>query len=127
MTKREMLNVIANHYANLENTEKNAAVISFCAKEIEKLDKQASYPKTHKLTAEQEAVRAEILAVLASAETPLSVKEMQAASAVLAGCSTSKISGNMTSLGIVGGKNPVENPKIVRSVEGKTAKFTIVK
>lgn len=80
----------------------------------------------HKVTDEQSAIRTAIVDVLAQAGAPISISEMQKSSAVLAGLTTSRISGNMRAIGIRNGKTPNPNGIIFRSVDGKTAKFELV-
>lgn len=101
----------------LENGADEALVAFIEDRKVKAQKKTSSKPKA--LTEEQTLIRDEIVRVLTESEVALSISEMQRASEVLAGCSTSKVSGNLTPMLEKNGGN------IKREMDKKTAKFSI--
>lgn len=111
-TKREMYEAIAE--AMKENTE----VVEFCAHEIELLDKKKGYKssKPSKKSVENEAIKADILAVLGESETPLTIGEIN--TVLDRGYSPQKVSALLSQL--------IKAEKVVKTYEKKVAYFGLV-
>lgn len=93
------------------------------------IEKKNSSPKSHKVTDAQKWLRAEIIRILSDADAPMSVAEIGklldlSIAPDNAKYSTAAITANIGTM-LINGK--VENPNgcIVRSVDGKTAKFAM--
>lgn len=111
MTKREMFANIATLLAD------NAEVVEFCNHEVELLDSRKASKKG--MTATQKAnveVKAVIANVLAEAEAPMTVTEIIADSR-LSGYTNQKVSALLRQMG--------EAKEVVKTIEGKKAKFAI--
>ena len=97
MTKREMYVAIRSVVAS------NAEMVEFINHEIELLDRKATAPrkpsaKQLEKKAENETLKGEILAYLAGADSPKTIKEMQADVPALAGLTNQKITHLLTDL-----------------------------
>ena len=93
MTKREMFNEILTVVA--ENEE----MVAFIKHEIELLDRKAnSVKKPTKTQVENDGFKAEIVAFLATADAPKTIKELQAEVPSLSGLTNQRITHMLTDL-----------------------------
>lgn len=113
MTIVEKFNVVAQFLAENDQAEMAEFILDRATKAQKK---SSSKPKA--LTDEQVAIRNEIVALLEGG-SQMSIGEMQKASALLGGYSTSKVSGNLTPMLEKNGGS------IKRIMDKKVAKFYI--
>lgn len=93
MTKREMFVAIRGLVSD------NAEMVAFIDHEIELLNRKSSAErKPTKNQVENEGFKAEIVAHLATADSPLTIKEMQAEIPSIAGLSNQRITHMLTDL-----------------------------
>lgn len=92
-TKREMLTEI------MEAVKDNVEMVEFLAHQIELLDRKATSPrKPTKVQTENEAFKAEILAGLAEADKPMTIKEILATVPAVADLSNQRVTHMLTAL-----------------------------
>ena len=93
MTKKEMFVEIRNVVAD------NAEMVAFIDHEIELLDRKSSAPKKPtKVQLENEAFKAEIVSHLVEADTPKTIKELQAEMPSISGLTNQRITHMLTDL-----------------------------
>lgn len=93
MTKREMFTEIRNLVID------NAEMVAFIDHEVELLDKKAnSVKKPTKTQIENDGFKATIVAFLATADAPKTIKELQSEIAELAGLTNQRITHMLTDL-----------------------------
>lgn len=93
MTKKEMFNEIRTLVAD------NAEMVAFIDHEIELLDRKAtSIRKPTKNQVENESFKAEIIATLAVADAPMTIKELCERCAPLADLSNQRVTHMLTDL-----------------------------
>lgn len=93
MTKREMYNEILTVVAD------NAEMVAFINHEIELLDRKAnSIRKPTKTQVENDGFKAEIVAFLATADAPKTIKELQAEIPSISGLTNQRITHMLTDL-----------------------------
>lgn len=93
MTKREMFNAILTVVAD------NAEMVEFINHEIELLDRKAnSLRKPTKTQVENDGFKAEIVAFLATADAPKTIKELQAEIPSISGLTNQRITHMLTDL-----------------------------
>lgn len=109
--------------AFLEENGAPQSMVDFIMDRAEKSVRKSG-SSSHKVSAEQVELRELILEVLGQSNVPMSISELQKSNEKLATLSTSKISGNITPM-LVNGKNPNPEGRIVRSMDKKTAKFSL--
>lgn len=109
MTKREMYAVIAEAMAD------NEEVVAFCKHETELLDRKASYKsnKPSKKSVENESIKAKIIEILSSADSPLTISEIR--DTLSEDFSSQKISALLTQL--------IKAETVVKTYEKKVAYF----
>ena len=110
ITKKEMFTMIK---AQIKD---NAEMAAFIDHEIELLDKKASNKKATKTQEANVGIKSTILTVLEGAE-PMTVTEMQGASAELGELSNQKVSALVRQL--------VEAGKVVKTIEKKVSRFSL--
>lgn len=109
MTKKEMFTTIASRLAD------DAEIVAFCEHEIELLSRKRGSSKPTKVQIANEAIKTEILEVLADAENPMTVKEI-----------TSALEGEYTSQKISALLRQLkEAEKVVKTYERKVAYFAV--
>jgi hypothetical protein len=112
MTKREMFTEIRN--AVIDNEE----MVAFIDHEIELLDKKSgSVRKPTKTQVENEGFKAEIVAALANADKPVTIKELTAICEPIAELTNQRITHMLTDLRKAG--------TVERSYVGKVAYFAL--
>ena len=111
MTKKEMFANIATLLAD------NAEVVEFCNKEIELLSKRSSSKTPTKTQRENEGIMDTIATALASFENPVTVTELIAGGEGLDSFTNQKVSALLRKM--------VEAGRVVKTIEGKKALFTI--
>ena len=109
ITKKEMFTMIK------AQVKDNAEMVAFIDHEIELLDKKASNKKATKTQEANIGIKATILAVLEGAK-PMTVTEMQGASAELGELSNQKVSALVRQL--------VEAGKVVKTIDKKVSRFS---
>lgn len=92
MTKREMFNAIREIVAD------NAEMVAFIDHEVELLNKKSGSKKPTKTQLENDAFKAEIVAHLAEADAPKTIKELQAEMPSIAGLTNQRITHMLTDL-----------------------------
>lgn len=112
MTKREMFEVIATTMAD------NEEVVNFCAHEVELLDRKKNYKssKPSKKSIENDAIKADILAVLGESEAPMTIGEIN--ERLDKGFTSQKVSALLTQL--------IKGESVVKTYEKKVAYFGLV-
>ena len=110
ITKKEMFTMIK------AQVKDNAEMVAFIDHEIELLDKKASNKKATKTQEANVGIKSTILAVLEGAK-PMTVTEMQGASAELGELSNQKVSALVRQL--------VEAGEVVRTIEKKVSRFSL--
>ena len=111
MTKREMYANIATLLAD------NAEVVEFCNHEIKLLANHKSSNSLTKVQKENLNIMETIKLALAEADAPLTVTELIANSEALNGFTNQKVSALLRKL--------VESGAVVKTIEGKRAKFAL--
>ena len=110
ITKKEMFTMIK------AQVKDNAEMVAFIDHEIELLDKKASNKKATKTQEANVGIKSTILAVLEGAK-PMTVTEMQGASAELGELSNQKVSALVRQL--------VEAGKVVKTINKKVSRFSL--
>ena len=110
ITKKEMFTMIK------AQVKDNAEMVAFIDHEIELLDKKASNKKATKTQEANIGIKSIILAVLEGAK-PMTVTEMQGASAELGELSNQKVSALVRQL--------VEAGKVVKTIDKKVSRFSL--
>ena len=110
ITKKEMFTMIK------AQVKDNAEMVAFIDHEIELLDKKASNKKATKTQEANIGIKATILAVLEGTK-PMTVTEMQGASAELGELSNQKVSALVRQL--------VEAGKVVKTIDKKVSRFSL--
>mgnify|MGYP003399326590 FL=1 len=110
ITKKEMFMMIK------AQVKDNAEMVAFIDHEIELLDKKASNKKATKTQEANVGIKSTILAVLEGAK-PMTVTEMQGASAELGELSNQKVSALVRQL--------VEAGKVVKTIDKKVSRFSL--
>ena len=110
ITKKEMFTMIK------AQVKDNAEMVAFIDHEIELLDKKASNKKATKTQEANIGIKATILAVLEGGK-PMTVTEMQGASAELGELSNQKVSALVRQL--------VEAGKVVKTIDKKVSRFSL--
>ena len=110
ITKKEMFTRIK------AQVKDNAEMVAFIDHEIELLDKKASNKKATKTQEANIGIKATILTVLEGAK-PMTVTEMQGASAELGELSNQKVSALVRQL--------VEVGKVVKTIDKKVSRFSL--
>ena len=110
ITKKEMFTMIK------AQVKDNAEMVAFIDHEIELLDKKASSKKATKTQEANVGIKSTILTVLEGAE-PMTVTEMQGASAELGELSNQKVSALVRQL--------VEAGKVVKTINKKVSRFSL--
>ena len=110
ITKKEMFTMIK------AQVKDNAEMVAFIDHEIELLDKKASNKKATKTQEANVGIKSTILTVLEGAK-PMTVTEMQGASAELGELSNQKVSALVRQL--------VEAGKVVKTIEKKVSRFSL--
>ena len=110
ITKKEMFTMIK------AQVKDNAEMVAFIDHEIELLDKKASNKKATKTQEANIGIKSTILAVLEGAK-PMTVTEMQGASAELGELSNQKVSALVRQL--------VEVGKVVKTIDKKVSRFSL--
>lgn len=114
VTKKDLFGALKG-IVEVSEVENKAELVAFIDNEVEKLEKRASKPT--KAQKENEPLKEAIVAVLANAEAPLMIKDIQAADELLAGLSGQKVSALLTQLKVEG--------KVVRTEDKKKAYFSV--
>ena len=110
ITKKEMFTMIK------AQVKDNVEMVAFIDHEIELLDKKASNKKATKTQEANVGIKSTILAVLEGAK-PMTVTEMQGASAELGELSNQKVSALVRQL--------VEAGKVVKTIDKKVSRFSL--
>ena len=110
ITKKEMFTMIK------AQVKDNAEMVAFIDHEIELLDKKASNKKATKTQEANVGIKSTILAVLEGAK-PMTVTEMQGASAELGELSNQKVSALVRQL--------VESGEVVKTIDKKVSRFSL--
>ena len=110
ITKKEMFMMIK------AQVKDNAEMVAFIDHEIELLEKKASNKKATKTQEANVGIKSTILAVLEGAK-PMTVTEMQGASAELGELSNQKVSALVRQL--------VEAGKVVKTIDKKVSRFSL--
>ena len=110
ITKKEMFTMIK------AQVKDNAEMVAFIDHEIELLDKKASNKKATKTQEANVGIKSTILAVLEGGK-PMTVTEMQGASAELGELSNQKVSALVRQL--------VEAGKVVKTIDKKVSRFSL--
>ena len=110
ITKKEMFTMIK------AQVKDNAEMVAFIDHEIELLDKKASNKKATKTQEANVGIKSTILTVLEGAK-PMTVTEMQGASAELGELSNQKVSALVRQL--------VDAGKVVRTIDKKVSRFSL--
>ena len=110
ITKKEMFTMIK------AQVKDNAEMVAFIDHEIELLDKKASNKKATKTQEANVGIKSTILTVLEGAK-PMTVTEMQGASAELGELSNQKVSALARQL--------VEAGKVVKTIDKKVSRFSL--
>ena len=110
ITKKEMFTMIK------AQVKDNAEMVAFIDHEIELLDKKASNKKATKTQEANVGIKSTILAVLEGAK-PMTVTEMQGASAELGELSNQKVSALVRQL--------VEAGEVVKTIDKKVSRFSL--
>ena len=110
ITKKEMFTMIK------AQVKDNAEMVAFIDHEIELLDKKASNKKATKTQEANVGIKSTILTVLEGAK-PMTVTEMQGASAELGELSNQKVSALVRQL--------VEVGKVVKTIDKKVSRFSL--
>lgn len=110
ITKKEMFTMIK------AQVKDNAEMVAFIDHEIRLLDKKASNKKATKTQEANIGIKSTILAVLEGGK-PMTVTEMQGASAELGELSNQKVSALVRQL--------VEAGKVVKTIDKKVSRFSL--
>ena len=110
ITKKEMFTMIK------AQVKDNAEMVAFIDHEIELLDKKASNKKATKTQKANVGIKSTILAILEGAK-PMTVTEMQGASAELGELSNQKVSALVRQL--------VEAGEVVKTIDKKVSRFSL--
>ena len=110
ITKKEMFTMIK------AQVKDNAEMVAFIDHEIALLDKKASNKKATKTQEANVGIKSTILAVLEGAK-PMTVTEMQGASAELGELSNQKVSALVRQL--------VEAGEVVKTIDKKVSRFSL--
>ena len=110
ITKKEMFMMIK------AQVKDNAEMVAFIDHEIELLDKKASNKKATKTQEANVGIKSTILTVLKGAK-PMTVTEMQGASAELGELSNQKVSALVRQL--------VKSGEVVKTVDKKVSRFSL--
>ena len=110
ITKKEMFTMIK------AQVKDNAEMVAFIDHEIELLDKKASNKKATKTQEANIGIKSTILTVLEGAK-PMTVTEMQGASAELGELSNQKVSALVRQL--------VEAGEVVKTIDKKVSRFSL--
>ena len=110
ITKKEMFTMIK------AQVKDNAEMVAFIDHEIELLDKKASSKKATKTQKANVGIKSTILAILEGAK-PMTVTEMQGASAELGELSNQKVSALVRQL--------VEAGEVVKTIDKKVSRFSL--
>ena len=110
ITKKEMFTMIK------AQVKDNAEMVAFIDHEIELLQKKASNKKATKTQEANVGIKATILAILKGAD-PMTITEMQGASAELGELSNQKVSALVRQL--------VEAGTVVKTVDKKVSRFSL--
>lgn len=111
MTKVEMFNAIKA----LSEVKANSDMVAFIDHEIELLNRKAQNKKPTKTQAENESIKAEILATLT--DKGVTVTELQAKSDVLSALSNQRVSALLRQL--------VEAEEVIKTVDKKKSYFSL--
>ena len=110
ITKKEMFTMIK------AQVKDNAEMVAFIDHEIELLDKKASNKKATKTQEANVGIKSTILAILEGAK-PMTVTEMQGASAELGELSNQKVSALVRQL--------VDAGEVVKTIDKKVSRFSL--
>ena len=110
ITKKEMFTMIK------AQVKDNAEMVAFIDHEIELLDKKASNKKATKTQEANVGIKSTILTVLEGAK-PMTITEMQGASAELGELSNQKVSALVRQL--------VEAGEVVKTIDKKVSRFSL--
>ena len=110
ITKKEMFTMIK------AQVKDNAEMVAFIDHEIEILDKRASNKKATKTQEANIGIKSTILAVLEGGK-PMTVTEMQGASAELGELSNQKVSALVRQL--------VDSKEVVKTIDKKVSRFSL--
>ena len=117
VTKREMFNAVKGFIQGGDLKFSVDEVVAFIDHEIDLLDKKSANKKPTKTQTENEGIKAVILEILASAETPKTVTELIKSDDRLSDFSTPKVTALLKQL--------VQSDKVVRTEEKKVARFSV--
>lgn len=117
MTKKDYFNLIAEIVANAD-VENQDDIQAFISHEIELLEKKSSKSKPSKTQKENEGIMQEIVSVLATLDTPVTVTELMKADETMAVYSNQKLSALLKKL--------VDNGTVKKTVEKKKSYFFLV-
>ena len=117
MTKKDYFNLIAEIVANAD-VENQDDIQAFISHEIELLKKKSSKSKPSKTQKENEGIMQEIVSVLATLDTPVTVTELMKADETMAVYSNQKLSALLKKL--------VDNGTVKKTVEKKKSYFFLV-
>lgn len=114
MTKKDYFNLIAEIIANAD-VENQDDIQAFISHEIKLLEKKSSKSKQTKTQKENENIMQEIVSVLATLDTPVTVTELMKADETMAVYSNQKLSALLKKL--------VDNGTVEKTVEKKKSYF----
>ena len=114
MTKKDYFNLVAEIVANAD-VENQDDIQAFISHEIELLEKKSSKSKPSKTQKENEGIMQEIVSVLATLDTPVTVTELMKADETMAAYSNQKLSALLKKL--------VDNGTVEKTVEKKKSYF----
>lgn len=117
MTKKDYFNLVAEIVANAD-VENQDDIQAFISHEIELLEKKSSKSKPSKTQKENEGTMQEIVSVLATLDTPVTVTELMKADETMAVYSNQKLSALLKKL--------VDNGTVKKTVEKKKSYFFLV-
>lgn len=117
MTKKDYFNLIAEIVANAD-VENQDDIQAFISHEIKLLEKKSSKSKPSKTQKENEGIMQEIVSVLATLDTPVTVTELMKADETMAVYSNQKLSALLKKL--------VDNGTVKKTVEKKKSYFFLV-
>lgn len=117
MTKKDYFNLVAEIVANAD-VENQEDIQAFIAHEIKLLEKKSSKSKPSKTQKENEGIMQEIVSVLATLDTPVTVTELMKADERMAVYSNQKLSALLKKL--------VDNGTVKKTVEKKKSYFFLV-
>lgn len=117
MTKKDYFNLVAEIVANAD-VENQEDIQAFIAHEIELLERKSSRSKQTKKQKENEGIMQEIVSVLATLDTPVTVTELMKSDETMAVYSPQKLSALLKKL--------VDNGTVKKTVEKKKSYFFLV-